>query len=414
MRVELTDAFVRALKPPARGRIDLRDTLVPCLTLRITHNGTATWSVQARTRDGKRTRPSLGTWPVVGIRKARQQARLMLADIAHGGDPAADKRQARIERQARAALPTVAEALAAWRGHKAATWSPRYAAEVERLCGRFIEPVLGQRVLCETARTDWVGMIVKQRAKRPSTATWLYQIASAFLGHAEAHGLIPTFPLPRRGLSAIAPKGAARQRTLDDDELRQVWLASAQLAPKARCFARLLIMTACRVSEAAGIAAGELDLKGQTWTIPSERAKSRRAITLPLDALLLAELTAVSPEGETAPDYHLLGAFRGSGLQGISGVKRRLDRYAALETPWVLHDLRRSARTGLARLGVDAAHAEAALNHIGARSALERTYNVHRYETEIVAALTAWQRHVAGLVGETPTAGVEVISLRRA
>src|SRR5215469_13027106 len=195
MRVELTDAFVRALKPPARGRIDLRDTLVPCLTLRITHTGTATWSVQARTREGKRTRPSLGTWPVVGIRKARQQARLMLAEIAHGGDPAADKRQARIERQARAALPTVAEALAAWRGDKAANWSSRYAAEVERLCGKFIEPVLGQRVLCETARTHWVGMIVKQRAKRPSTATWLYQIASAFLGHADAHGLIPTFPL---------------------------------------------------------------------------------------------------------------------------------------------------------------------------------------------------------------------------
>ena len=41
MRVELNDAFVRALKPPARGQIDLRDTLVPCLTLRITHTGTA-------------------------------------------------------------------------------------------------------------------------------------------------------------------------------------------------------------------------------------------------------------------------------------------------------------------------------------------------------------------------------------
>ena len=202
----------------------------------------------------------------------------MLAEIAHGGDPAADKRQARIERQARAALPTVAEALAAWRGDKAANWSPRYAAEVERLCGKFIEPVLGKWVLRETARTHWVGMIVKQRAKRPSTATWLYQIASAFLGHAEAHRLIPTFPLPRHGLSAIAPKGAARQRALDDNELRQVWLASAQLAPKARCFARLLIMTACRVSEAAGIAVGELDLTAARWTIPGRHARTATAL----------------------------------------------------------------------------------------------------------------------------------------
>ena len=413
MRVELTDAFVRALKPPARGRIDLRDTLVPCLTLRITHTGTASWSVQTRTRDGKRTRPSLGTWPVVGIRKARQQARLMLAEIAHGGDPAADKRQARIERQARAALPTVAGALAAWRDDKAANWSSRYAAEVERLCGKFIEPVLGQRVLCETARTHWVGMIVKQRTRRPSTATWLYQIASAFLGHAEAHGLIPTFPLPRRGLSAIAPKGAARQRTLDDDELRQVWLASAQLAPKARCFARLLIMTACRVSEAAGIAVGELDLTVARWTIPGRRAKNGHSITLPLHPVLLAELAAVVPDPLPHAGYRLLGKIKGSALSGISNIKERLDQVSGV-SGWTMHDLRRTCRTGLSRLGVSKDHAEACLNHVSSRSALERTYDVHDYADEVVAALSAWQRYVAGLVGETPKTGAEVISLRRA
>ena len=68
--------------------------------------------------------------------------------------------------------------------------------------------------------------------------------------------------------------------------------------------------------------------------------------------------------------------------------------------PWRIHDLRRTARSGMARLGVPRDHAEAALNHLSARSALERTYDRHDYGPEIVAALTLWQGHVAGLVGQ--------------
>ena len=79
-----------------------------------------------------------------------------------------------------------------------------------------------------------------------------------------------------------------------------------------------------------------------------------------------------------------------------------------------MHDLRRTCRTGLSRLGVSKDHAEACLNHVSSRSALERTYDVHDYADEVVAALSAWQRYVEGLVGETPKTGAEVISLRRA
>jgi integrase len=63
-------------------------------------------------------------------------------------------------------------------------------------------------------------------------------------------------------------------------------------------------MTAARRQEVADIATGEVDLNAGLWTIPPQRAKNRRGITLPLHPLLLAELRAIWPaHGERAgPD----------------------------------------------------------------------------------------------------------------
>jgi hypothetical protein len=96
----------------------------------------------------------------------------------------------------------------------------------------------------------------------------------------------------------------------------------------------------------------------------------------------------------------LLGNVKGSGLSGFSKIKARLDELSGVSN-WHIHDLRRSARTGMARLGVSGEHAELALNHISGRTALMRTYDRHDYRGEIVAALSRWQAHVASLVSDS-------------
>jgi integrase len=115
-------------------------------------------------------------------------------------------------------------------------------------------------------------MIVEQRHLRQATATWLIRLAALFYITRK-----PAAPLlPRKGLRLIAPTAAARQRVLDDDELQRVWFASAKLAAKSRCFARLLILIPCRGSEPAGIAMGELDLEAGRWRGPSLRSYDDR------------------------------------------------------------------------------------------------------------------------------------------
>lgn len=332
--------------------------------------------------------------------------------IQAGGDPVAEKQAARAERQAKAAEQSVAERLAEWQEAKAADakspWSDRYAAEVARIARRDIEPKIGKRLLSETTRVDWTGLVAAKRKVAPAMAASVFRVVASFLSYAEANGWITAPLLPRKGAATLAPAPAARQRALTDAELVEVWQAAGKEPPKLRAFARLLMLTACREMEAADVGWGELDLDASRWAIPAARTKNGNPITLPLCTLTTAELRAVLPEAEIGASYRLLGRIRGSGLRGFSKLKARLDdriaaaRLTAAQTeampPWRWHDLRRTARTGMTRLGVPREHAEAAVNHLSARSALERTYDTYNYGPEIIAALGKWQAHVAELV----------------
>ena len=67
-------------------------------------------------------------------------------------------------------------------------------------------------------------------------------------------------------------------------------------------------------------------------------------------------------------------------------------------TPWVLHDLRRTAATGMAEIGIAPHIVEAVLNHVsGARAGVAGTYNRAQYLPEKTAALKRWVVHVQGL-----------------
>jgi integrase len=107
-------------------------------------------------------------------------------------------------------------------------------------------------------------------------------------------------------------------------------------------------------------------------------------------------------------------------ISGWSKAKRALDT-AMLEIakaedakavipPWRIHDLRRSAATGMHALGILPHIVEACLNHVsGARAGVAGTYNVYEYLPEKKAALSRWSQHVSGLIAETSG---KVVSLK--
>ncbi len=149
------------------------------------------------------------------------------------------------------------------------------------------------------------------------------------------------------------------------------------------------------------------EINGATWTIPGSRAKNGKPHIVHLSALALETI-------EAAPriaGQDLL--FSGTGkrpVSGFSGAKGRLDERmldalredddAAKLPPWTLHDLRRTAITGMARLGIAPHVADKVLNHTaGTIRGVAAVYNRFEYLEERRAALEAWGRCIEALIG---------------
>jgi integrase len=214
--------------------------------------------------------------------------------------------------------------------------------------------------------------------------------------------LLPT--APTAGVKAPA-KETARERVLTDAELAAVWRAADALGPAARAFVRLLILTGQRRDEVAGLRWADVDLDaagGAVWTLPREATKADRTHEVPLSAAAVAILAGLPREGE----YVLSTTGGRRPISGYSKVKARLDELAGV-TGWRFHDLRRTAGTGLARLGVAVATISRVLNHT--EGGVTKIYNRYGYLDEKRAALNRWAAHVEWLVAPAPD---NVVALR--
>jgi integrase len=202
---------------------------------------------------------------------------------------------------------------------------------------------------------------------------------------------------------------APRSRALSDAEVRYFWRGCDRLGWPYGPLLQTLLLTGARLEEATGMRRGELGEDGATWTVPGERAKNHRPNLLPLPALV-REVIAGAPR---VAGTDLVFTRTGKVLTGFSRAKAQLDEAmlavareedpVALVEPWKIHDLRRTASTGMHALGTAPHIVEAVLNHVsGARAGVAGVYNVAEYRAEKQDALRRWAQHVQGIVSGKP------------
>jgi integrase len=195
----------------------------------------------------------------------------------------------------------------------------------------------------------------------------------------------------------------ARHRALSDHELGLVWRCSDCLGSPFGPIVRSLILTAQRRDEVGGLVWHELDLDGALWTLPAVRSKNRREHTIPLAPVTVEILRAQRPFA----DSPFLFSAGGRPPSGFAKAKERLDKSVAKQNGgapiehWTLHDLRRTAASGMAKIGVDLPVIEKVLNHVsGSFAGIVGIYQRHDYAAEKRIALDKWAAHVANVVGE--------------
>jgi integrase len=359
------------------------------------------------------------------VEHARQRARESMEKAAAGANPVAEKRAARTREAANtvraAAQRYLAENRSRGRAQQGRPLRPKTAREWRRIWQHDVLPVWGDRPLAQITKADVIQLVNDKGARRERPRAGATEGAAVqagkmltrlrtFFGWAIARDLITHDPTA--GVEKPA-KEAERDRVLSDDEIRLFWSSCDRLGYPFGPLFKLLLLTAQRdESEVAGMRWSELDLGDRTWTIPGFRTKNGKPHIVHLSELAL-EILASVPQIE---DQDLL--FSGTGktpVSGFSQAKARLDQemLSALRAEndeladipaWVLHDLRRTATTGMARLGVAPHIADRVLNHqAGTIRGVARVYNRFEYLAERETALETWGRFVESFVRAVPS-----------
>ncbi|WP_339036330.1 tyrosine-type recombinase/integrase [Bradyrhizobium symbiodeficiens] len=187
-----------------------------------------------------------------------------------------------------------------------------------------------------------------------------------------------------------------RDRVLSDAEIVRFWNACEREQINFAAPLKLLLITGCRLNEVAGMRLSELSEDRTAWVIPGIRTKNGLPHALPLPQLATDILREVLPR--TAQNDLAFTTTGSTPVSGWSKVKSRLDQEMRVPD-WRLHDLRRTAATGMAELGIAPHIVEAALNHVsGAKAGVAGTYNRAQYSAEKKAALAQWATHLQKIV----------------
>jgi integrase len=422
--VDLTDARVRALKCEEGQRvIEVRDTDVHGLEIRVTKGGVKTWRLHyTRRSDGRRRAVKLGRYPNMSLKKARARAKALqstIEDMDVREDPAA-------RLHARRNAQTFKELADDWiERHARPNRCTRAVADDRSMLGRHILPEIGSMKIGEVSKRDVIRMVDKVAAKVDARGRKVRgsQTASRKLTHRPnrvfelvravfrwAIGRDMIVIDPTAGLQKPIKKEKPRERELSPDEIRMLWLA-LQRAPCSREHWRrqeddfpmrrgtaltimLALVTAQRIGEVSGIALTELDLASSVpiWKIPGARTKNGESHRVPLSDLalrLIGEARTLaggsiwlfpnpSKDGPMHPHAATRAVERARPHIGLDDFR--------------VHDLRRTAATRIAELGAPPHVISHILNHVSVSKSTITTkvYSRYTYEREKREALDAW------------------------
>lgn len=447
-KVTLNDKSFRH-PPPAAGRIELWDKLLPGFGLRITANGVRTFFVMARL-NGVQVRRTIGKAPPLSTSRdaklaegelwpheAREKARGVLSDLARGIDPDAVKKA---EQEAASAvamvLPTFKDIADRYLADTLEGGGAVLASKSE--LERKLKVDLAtwhDRPIAEIKARDIRELIREKAQSSPIAANRLLSFIKRVFRWSASQDYIDADPA-----AAIDKPGreTPRDRYLSEDEIRLVWLACDKIGDPIGRLVKLALLTGQRRGEVAGIRRSELGqlhykirdavtgketaTVGAAWLLPAERTKRRVPHAVPLSPLVL-KLISGAPElkDEDGKAFEHLLATGARGDQAISGwskYKATLDEQigkliakdagqeydsAKHALPaWHLHDLRATAATFMeTRLDVPTRVVSRVLNHAeGDGRSMTARYVRHTWDAEASDALNRWADEVARIVGQ--------------
>ena len=413
-----TEEKVKTLKLPA-GKAEQRVLVAPglYLYLRARNDGALAkqWQFRAQV-DGVRRWLSLGAFPSVGLAQANAELarHRVTLEAAKKGEADHPVIAARFARQAARALPTVAEVFDEWVADKRIGSArkggkPVRERTIQILTENFdldIRARVGDAKVARLTR-EGVRACIDAPRKRgaPGAAAHVFRTLRGLVNFAINRGYVDGAD-PMRGIENPKPYRPAPANAATDDELLTLLqhIDGSQLWTATKLAIEFQVLTGARPGEVRLLAWAEINIARSTWTIPAERFKTGRAHRVHLSAQALAVLerarlirggsSFVFP-GVRADAKKTAGSMEKMAIaRALSRVAERTqDEGGRKLRP---HDLRRTFRTMLSRIGVAPHIAELCLGHVE-KETMRRVYDGHDYSREMADAWDRAGAHIAAL-----------------
>lgn len=295
--MKLTDGAIRKAKPKAKS-YKMADG--GGLFLQVQPSGGKLWRYKYRFA-GKEKLLSLGVYPDVSLRIAREDHTDARKLLANGSDPSAMKQTQK--RQAKLSAVNSFEVIAReFHAMKAPIWTVHHATDWINTLEREVFPKLGHRPITEIEAPDVLDILraIEARGAFEVRGRVLQRVRAVF-AYAIASGRSRHNPAAELG-GALAPRPKVQHfAALSADEMPEFLHALADYQERAKSspvvFAatRLLAYTFVRTGEVRGAQWGEFDLDAGLWTIPAERMKAREPHTVPLSRQAVEIVRALHP-----------------------------------------------------------------------------------------------------------------------
>lgn len=343
----------------------------------------------------------------VKLDDARKVARQLFAQAHLGVDPAAAKAKARASAAAmKLTLGAVSERYLVVK--RQALTSGTYSASTLVAAERYFKihwAPLRDWALDDVQRKHVAARVQELVTKHGrSAAARARNTLCAFYRWAMAEGLVDHNPTI--GTNDPEVGVLPRERVLSDSEIRVLWGALEN--DDFGRIVKVLLLTGCRRAEIGNLQWDEIDLENGLLTIPGSRTKNRRTLTLTLPEPAYGILRAIPRHGGPCVFGKPGHGFTSWGVFTLK-LHRRLAAAGTTLPHWTLHDLRRTMRTGLGRLGIPPHIAELTINHV--KAGIIATYDRYSYQPEVEAALARWAEHVTAVVQGRNS---KIVSLRSA
>lgn len=409
--MRFTDRFVATIRKPESRKVLWEDGEYGkgSFGLRLSPSGSKTWVYMYRDpRSGKARMATLGRYPSMSVAQAHEAYAKSVLSVEQGNDPSTKLADSRREERASPTIDAlVNEYIERWAKQNKRSW-----AEDDRILRHDVLPVWSGIKAKDITRRDIVVLldsIVERGASIMANRT--FEVIRKMFNFAVERAILDTSPAS--GVKSPSLENR-KNRVLNDSEVKLFWQCMWYNKPIVGFYEPLRmamlfqLATACRTNESLGLRWDEID--GDWWTIPSDRSKNGNPHRLPITPIIRQILDRAK---ETAGECFVFPSMRKSATGGDKpmiksaashGLTRILSaqKQAGVTMPSQLnmakftsHDLRRTAATQMAGLGVPRLVIAKLLNHTDRQ--ITALYDLHSYDNEKRDAMNLWSKKLYDL-----------------